>query len=115
MFRQFDIDYDKVTIDGSILYKPSYIDSSKWFGFWDQFDGVSVKEKVEKSFNKGYRCRQDEQDKEIEQVKDLCSSDLKVLSKKIKNLIDDPDFSTYDTLTALIDDVESIRDQIWQL
>lgn len=40
MFKQFDIDFDKIIIDGMVLTRPSRISPSQWLEFWYACDQV---------------------------------------------------------------------------
>ncbi len=34
LFKSFDVDYDKVTIDSNVINRPSYISPMQWSEFW---------------------------------------------------------------------------------
>lgn len=34
LFKNFDVDYDKVTIDSNVINRPSYISPMQWSEFW---------------------------------------------------------------------------------
>lgn len=40
-FLQFDIDPDRVVLDGAILFRPSRISASQWMEFWEHARDVS--------------------------------------------------------------------------
>lgn len=39
MFHQFDIDRDRVTIDGQVVVRPPYCSVSEWDEFWERARG----------------------------------------------------------------------------
>lgn len=115
MFRQFDIDYDKITIDGNEVKKPSYLSPKQWLEFWEVFDGKLVEDKVKLSFDKGYDARSNEQDKEIENVKNFCFKQFEELERVIGNLIEDESLLTEEKLEDIKDYIEMSRGEIWDL
>ena len=115
MFKQFDIDYDRITIDGIEVKKPSYMSPTQWLEFWEVFDGQLVEQKVSIAFDKGYDCRSGEQDKEIEQVKEFCFNQFETLEKDIDSIIEDEELDAYEKLTEFKNYINVTRDEIWQL
>lgn len=115
MFRQFDVDYDKVTFDGVSLNKPSYLSPTQWFQFWEMFDGELIESKVNLSFDKGYDVRSGEQDKEIEQVKDFCFKTFKQLDKEIELILEDDELNAHEKLKMFQETISDARDEIWDL
>lgn len=54
MFKQLDIDHDKVTLDGQIIKKPIYVSSEEWLSIWDILDPSVADKLYEEGYKEGY-------------------------------------------------------------
>lgn len=115
MFKQFDIDYDKVTLDGITLNKPSYLSVSQWHEFWHNFDKSETERQMKASFDEGYQSHTNEHEKEIDQIKNFIVIEIDELLKTIDKLTEDDELDSYTKLTQIKDELEDSRAEIWQL
>jgi hypothetical protein len=124
MFRQFDIDYNKVTLDGVILNKPNYLSPKEWLEFWEQFDGETVDLKVSAAWDEGFKESENEHEKEIEDVKDFCDKELNKLAKLFLELVDDFeinksleefDLDREEKIEKFIKEIDRSVDALWRL
>lgn len=115
MFRQFDIDYDKVTIDGTTVKKPDYVNVAEWEDFWNQFTRDEFSKKIQLSFEEGYETRKREEEKEIEGLKDFCYKSFDTISTRFENLIQNPELGTEDKISDLSFHIQEAKDNIWEL
>lgn len=114
MFIQFDTDYDKITIDGTVIKKPKYTSTKDWFEFWEQFDGETVDQKVTEAYDDGFKQSEKEHENELEDLKKFCDGELRHLLKQVEQLMDDREMTNEERIEVLTDWVDTSRNGIWR-
>lgn len=119
MFKQFDIDYDEVTIDGTIISKPKYMSVEEWHDFWKLFDAQSFDHEMSKSFDNGYETRKREEEQEIGSLKNHCYEEFDNIFDRFEKIFDNPDIGIgvpfSDSKREFKDWINRSRDEIWRL
>lgn len=114
MFKQFDIDWDKVTIDETVVPKPSYVSVSQWFALWGKMDEEELAGKLANAFEKGYQTRSRENDQEVEEVKTICFNELKRLEKVVDEISKDHELYSYEKMEEIKKSITYTWNEIWQ-
>lgn len=92
IFKTFDIDYNKVTIDDLIIYKPDYVSAKVWLDFWDFSKEAnignsidSIRENAEqKGYDMGLEASEDEHEKEISNLFKRFEKSVEIAYKDIE-------------------------------
>jgi hypothetical protein len=114
MFKQFDIDYDKIAIDGKEINKPSYISSSEWLGFWKYSSSEENEAALERSYQSGLEENEKEHEKEIEELIDLFDKELLSLQDSIEDLILNDEYSSSDLKYYISKNFDRLKDKVWR-
>lgn len=115
MFKQFDIDYNKVTINGIEIPKPISVSVGDWDEFWKQVDGESNEERVSIAFREGAEEAEKDHDEEIEQIKAFCAKKFKQLNNEFERLLRDDALSIDEKSDRFSDCIVESNEEIWRL
>lgn len=125
MFKQFDIDYDKITIDGQVVKKPSYINPSEWLSFWDFPSSVEYEEALDKAYQSGREdCEKEnewelenferENERKLEDLEKLFYKELEKLEYRIEDILSNEEYSKSDIELLIQKEVGKVKDIVWR-
>lgn len=104
-FKNFDIDYDEVTIDENVISRPAYLSSGQWLDFWEVFNQVKIYGSFESAlkgaeqtgYEDGEKNSEKEHEREIDDLMRLFSKNITKANSQIETQaklagINNPDF-----------------------
>lgn len=115
MFKQFDIDYNKVTIDGIEIPKPISVSVGDWDEFWKHFDSEANEERISIAFREGAEEAEKDHEEEIEEIKAFCAKKFKKLNNEFERLLNANDLSIDEKSDKFSEYIIESNEEIWRL
>lgn len=114
MFKQFDVDYNQITIDGDIIKKPRYLSIKQWLDFWDRLDvdQEEIDRQLEASFQDGMEEQEEEHEQEIEYIKNSISSHLDSILMSFESLLQDKTYTLDEKLSMVSKKIDKVREKV---
>lgn len=114
MLKQFDIDYDKITVDGQVVKKPSYLSPSQWLSIWNYSSSQEYQEDLDKARQEGLEESENEHEKELEDLENQFFKQLDRLENRIESIFYNTEHSFSDTKDFIKKEFNEIRDIQWR-
>lgn len=114
MFKQFDIDYNKITIDGFKFYKPTYVSIKEWLDFWDQFNSEEIQRQIDQAWHNGAEESEKEHDKEIEEIQRQVDKAIDTISNSFIDILEDRELNLDEKIDSTFQMIDKVKFNLWR-
>lgn len=111
-FRQFDLDYDKLIVDGFVIYKPNYMNITDWINNWKHISYNEQAHAVQVSYEKGVDEGRDMGLQENEETIDDLKIDLNNLKTFVSEIVEDEFYDRSELAEEINSRIQDIKDKI---
>lgn len=107
-FKEFTVDYNKLTIDGQTIWIPNYMSTTQWLEFWSFCDDANTGDSIEDRINEEVRSQVESNEAEHEE-------EMQAELTKLKNEFNDRIETIMYLLQDKITELGNVEDKIFSL